>query len=66
MGVNCIKNHLYINNKAIVWGYYHYFTIILTTCSHFSTQEYMVNELCELEILKYGSKYELPQVGQDT
>lgn len=24
MGVNCIKNSLYINDKANVWDYYHY------------------------------------------
>lgn len=41
------------------------FTIILTTGSHFSIQKCMVNKVSKLEILKYGSKYELPQVGQD-
>lgn len=50
MGVNCIKNNLYIIEK--VCGVT---TIILTTGFHFSVQDCMVNKLIEIEILKYRS-----------
>ena len=40
------------------------FTIILTTGSHFSTQEYIVNKVGKLESIKHESKYALSQVGQ--
>lgn len=50
MGVNCIKNNLYIIEN--VCGVT---TIILTTGFHFSVQDCMVNKLIEIEILKYRS-----------